>query len=158
MAILGVLLAVATAFIVGTAIAGPVAGLVVAALVGLLFRWIAKQATTGLFRANLTVYGVARTRGLSHEDSLHQVVASRYPRNLAKQTEIAHHLQQFPASPPNPSSSSEERQMNDLRTLVWLIFINENGVPPNQQLVNKYTAELDRALVQFAQKYARRAV
>ena len=66
MAILGVLLAVATAFIVGTAIAGPVAGLVVAALVGLLFRWIAKQATTGLFRANLTVYGVARTRGLSH--------------------------------------------------------------------------------------------
>jgi hypothetical protein len=158
MAIFGILIAVAVAFLIGNAIAGPVLGLVAAAAVGLLFRWIAGQATTGLFRANLNAYGVARSHGLNHEDSLRRVISSRYPTNPGKRTEIASQMHLFTTRSPDPRVPWEERQMQDLRTLIWLIFINENGLPPTQKLVDKYTSQLDRALVHFAERYATRNV
>lgn len=94
--------------------------LAVAFLVG-WFKLNVGAGMRGLARANLRAYFISRQRGASHHDALTQMVASRYPLSEERAMRV---LSQFALT----SHGLSER--DQLRALVFAVFVEENGFPP----------------------------
>jgi hypothetical protein len=97
------------------------AALLAGALLVGWFRINVRAALKGLARANLRAYFVTRERGASHEEALAQMVASRYPFSPERATRLLAHF---------ALASTGMSQRDQLRALVFMVFIEENGPPP----------------------------
>lgn len=152
MAVLGILVGLVVAFALGKAVAGLRGALIAVLLLDTFFLFNHRQATVGLFNANLLAYWVPRAQGLSHGQAIANVITSRYPSDPAKQDQLQSHMRAFFGPyPPNSDISGSESE--HVKTLVWLIFILENGLPPTEDLVKRLRARLDQQYETYARRF-----
>lgn len=151
MGVLGIIAAVVVAFLIGRAIGSVFVGVLAAAGLVAWFRFNVRQATVGLFDGNLRAYWNTRAAGATHEQAIARVITSRYGFEPARQEKIRTDLEDHLAWTPAIKGLNEaERQAFEVKMLVWLIFCNENGRPPTEELRQRFWLQIDNAYARFA--------
>ncbi len=155
MGLLKSLIAIVVALVLGYALGGPAGAFLGAFLLFLLSRFVFRQASVGLFKANLRAYWLARASGLAHDAGLAAVIDTRYRLEPMKQVKVRTELTQVMGRLDTHAWSAAQRQAYEAQTLVWLIFCNENGVPPTEPLKQRFWSQLLAQYQRFEVQYHR---
>ncbi|GEM_PF-2795221 len=120
-------------------------GIIPAILIGVLVYYFwgrinRKAATIGLFESNINAYYTGIKSGLTHSEAISLVIESRYPHSPDKQKQILDHYEEsvsglaivYSEHSPDLINPKSGRLTNaeELKFLVYLLFCQENGDPP----------------------------
>ena len=98
----------------------------------------------GLIKANLIAYFRARSKGKSHSEALDWVVKSRYPFSENSRDIVWSIF---------TNEGIHETPEDEIKSLIFFIFVYEGGAMLPPGLLNKVKKEIDKKYFKFSQKY-----
>lgn len=146
MGILIMLAVVVAAFFILKTFIGVLGAVLVSAV--LFIGWFIfniRASTTGTIKSNMQAYFLTRQKGANHQDALDRVIQTRYPLSEGKRADIRTRF-----NSKLPDRNDDEKY--DLKHLVYVIFCDENGLPPEssaQRILNK----IDKIYDSMSKKY-----